>query len=138
MIVGANWTRREWVRACLKPKLLFLDSATGKLHFICDRGEASRLASKPSTRPSVVSSRRSVHGGLSVKSTTLRPASRTSQSRLRVTYAVVQTGSRIAGSDCGMNLRTRSLSACPIAGRAKVAAEAVRKVRLEAKGQACD
>jgi hypothetical protein len=39
MLVGAHWTRREWIRACLKRKLLRFDSATGKLTFVCDRGE---------------------------------------------------------------------------------------------------
>src|ERR1700722_17577454 len=49
---------------------------------------------------------------------------------LRVTYAVVQTGSTMARSDWAMNFKTRWLSGCATAGIARVAAEAAKKVRL--------
>lgn len=39
MLIGAHWTRKEWIKACLQRKLIRFDRATGRLLFACDRGE---------------------------------------------------------------------------------------------------
>ena len=40
MLIGAHWARREWIKACLKRKLVRFNAAMGKLVWREDAAEA--------------------------------------------------------------------------------------------------